>query len=110
MTQHDPPPDTPAAPAPANPPEEPDVSQLRFEQAIERLEGIIERVESGEAGLEESLRGYEAGMKLIRRCETILDAAEQRIRELTAGADGTLSGAESSQDASAEQDSGEASA
>ncbi|MEC9374201.1 MAG: exodeoxyribonuclease VII small subunit [Planctomycetota bacterium] len=54
-----------------------------FEQAVESLEQIIDRIESGEVGLEKSIREYERGMDLIRRCRTILDTAEQRVRELT---------------------------
>jgi len=61
-----------------------------FEQAIEQLEAITERIESGQVGLEESLKQYEQGMKLIGRCRGILDTAEQRIVELTAGAQGQL--------------------
>ena len=59
----------------------------KFEDAIEQLESIIEKVESGQIGLEESLLQYERGMKLIKQCRQILDAAEQRIEEL--GVDST---------------------
>lgn len=55
-----------------------DVS-LTFEQAMERIEAIIDRIESGRAGLEESIREYEAGAGLLRRCREILAAAEQRV-------------------------------
>lgn len=55
----------------------------KFEQAIEQLEQIIEGVESGDIGLEESLTQYEKGMKLISQCRSILAAAEKRIAELT---------------------------
>ncbi|MEX2217989.1 MAG: exodeoxyribonuclease VII small subunit [Phycisphaerales bacterium] len=55
-----------------------------FEQAIQHLEGIIERIESGEAGLEQSIAEYERGVALIRRCRQVLDRAEQRVEELTA--------------------------
>jgi len=54
-----------------------------FEAAIERLEGMIARIETGEVGLEESLTQYEEGMKLIRHCRAILDRAEQKVEELT---------------------------
>ncbi|MCC6680909.1 MAG: exodeoxyribonuclease VII small subunit [Phycisphaeraceae bacterium] len=68
----------------------PDVGKLRFEEAIEQLEALIERIESGEIGLEESLQQYEVGAKLIQRCRTILDSAEKKIAELTEGEDGEL--------------------
>lgn len=57
---------------------------LSFEQAVERVEAIIERIESGEAGLEDSIAQYEKGVVLLGRCRAILDRAEQRIEELTA--------------------------
>ena len=61
----------------------PGVGEVRFEEAIERLEAIIDRIERGEVGLEESLTEYERGVGLIRRCREILDKAEQRIAELS---------------------------
>jgi exodeoxyribonuclease VII small subunit len=57
---------------------------LSFEEALERVESIIERIESGEAGLERSIDEYERGMRLIRRCRSILDAAEQKVEEISA--------------------------
>jgi exodeoxyribonuclease VII small subunit len=55
-----------------------------FEESLAAVEAIIGRIESGEAGLEESIREYERGMGLIKRCRAILDRAEQRIEELSA--------------------------
>lgn len=56
---------------------------IRFEEAIEELESIIEQVESGQVGLEESLARYERGMKLVSQCRAILETAEKRIAELS---------------------------
>ena len=64
--------------------------KLRYEDAVEQLEQLIERIESGEVGLEESLKQYEHGAKLIQRCRAILDSAEKKITELTGGKDGGL--------------------
>ena len=64
----------------ANPPTD---KNLSFEQAIDRLEDIVERIESGEVGLEAALEQYEQGQSLIKRCRGILDKAERRIAELT---------------------------
>jgi exodeoxyribonuclease VII small subunit len=64
----------------------PAVEDMSFEEAAEELEAINDRIESGEIGLEDSLRAYERGMKLIARCRAILDAAEQRVEEIS-GAD-----------------------
>ena len=65
--------------------------KLKFEDAIEQLEQIIEGIESGDIGLEDSLAQYEKGMKLINQCRAILGTAEKRIAKLTADAEGKLS-------------------
>ena len=54
-----------------------------FEEALEELESIVERMEEGELSLEESLKLFERGMDLTRQCQKALDKAEQRIRTLT---------------------------
>lgn len=56
--------------------------KLAFEQAVAELESIIERIEQGEIGLEESLKQRQRGDKLIKRCRAILDAAEQELEEV----------------------------
>jgi len=53
-----------------------------FEASIERLEAVVDRLESGELSLEESLGAFEEGVALTRRCAAQLDAAEQRIEKL----------------------------
>lgn len=63
---------------------------LTYEQAIEKLESIIDQIESGDVGLEASLAQTEQGMKLIARCRAILDRAEQKIVELSVDDDGQL--------------------
>ena len=57
---------------------------MSYEQAIEELESIIERIEQGEVGLEESLAEYRQGAALLKRCRVILDVAEQQIEQMTA--------------------------
>lgn len=83
---------------------DPKADELSYEQAIDRLEALIERIESGEIGLEESLKQYEAGMALIRRCRAILSTAERKIAELTVGDDGTLTVAEEEDASAADED------
>ena len=53
-----------------------------FEDALEELETIVERMEDGDPSLEESLKLFERGMALTRKCQAALDNAEQRIRIL----------------------------
>ncbi len=50
-----------------------EVAKLSFESALTELEQMIERIESGSVGLEESLTEYERGVKLFHHCRTILD-------------------------------------
>ncbi len=54
-----------------------------FEEALENLEAIIDRIESGEIPLEQSIQEYEKGMKLIKQCREFLEKAEQRVSELS---------------------------
>ena len=53
-----------------------------FEQALSELEKIVEKVEQGEIGLEESIDQYAQGMKLITHCREVLDQAEKRIETI----------------------------
>jgi exodeoxyribonuclease VII small subunit len=61
---------------------------IAFEQALERLETIVEELEGGELTLEESLDRYEEGIRLSRHLTRTLDAAEQRIERLVEGPGG----------------------
>lgn len=63
---------------------------MKYEQAIEKLEALIDEIESGEVGLEDSLKHYEQGTKLIKNCRDILNTAESRIAELMQDDEGEL--------------------
>ena len=64
-------------------------SEPTFEEAMKRLETIVQAIEQGKIGLEESIKQYEEGMALIRRCRGVLSDAELKIQHLqAAGADG----------------------
>ncbi len=63
---------------------------MTFETAIARLEEIVHLLESGNAPLDVSLSLYEEGVALVRLCNTRLDNAQQRVKILTVGEDGTL--------------------
>ena len=54
-----------------------------FEQAMKRLEEIVEQMESGDLPLEELIVRYEEGMKLVKVCQERLASAEQRIEIIT---------------------------
>jgi len=53
-----------------------------YESLIEELRRIVSRLEEGNAGLEESIRLYERGTEIVKRCERRLEEAELRITEL----------------------------
>ena len=55
---------------------------LSFEDALERLEQLVRKLEGGELTLEDSLQTFEQGTALIRLCAERLEAAELRISEL----------------------------
>jgi exodeoxyribonuclease VII small subunit len=57
--------------------------QLNFETAMDRLEEIVEQMESGKMMLEELIGRYEEGMKLVKVCQERLASAEQRIEIIT---------------------------
>jgi len=61
-----------------------------FESALERLEAIVDRLESGEMPLEQALAAFEEGVMLSRRCAGELEAAERRIEILVGGESGAL--------------------
>lgn len=58
-----------------------------FEQAMTRLEKIVESIEQGKIGLEDSLKQFEEGMALIKHCRTVLSAAELKIQHLQVAGD-----------------------
>jgi exodeoxyribonuclease VII small subunit len=53
-----------------------------FEASLHRLTEVVEKLESGELGLEESLALFEEGVGLARSAQQRLDAAEKRVEEL----------------------------
>ncbi|AHK93697.1 exodeoxyribonuclease VII small subunit [Pseudomonas aeruginosa] len=53
---------------------------LDFEQSLTELQTLVERLESGELSLEESLGAFEQGIRLTRECQTSLSQAEQKGR------------------------------
>ena len=58
-------------------------AEANFEQAMKRLEEIVEKMESGDLPLEDLIVRYEEGMKLVKTCQERLAAAEQRIEIIT---------------------------
>lgn len=65
-------------------------AEPNFEDALTRLEGIVEAMETEELALETLLARYEEGLKLARLCHDKLSAAEVRLKKLEEDAGGAL--------------------
>ena len=61
-----------------------------FEEALQELEGIVNRLEQGDLPLEEALKFFEEGVKLSRYCHTKLDEAQKRVEILLKDESGKL--------------------
>ena len=55
---------------------------LDFEQSLSELQTLVERLESGELPLEESLSAFEQGIRLTRDCQSALTQAAQKVQIL----------------------------
>lgn len=56
---------------------------IHFEQSVTELEEIVRQLEKGELTLEDSLKQFEKGIGLARRCQDVLNQAEQKVEALT---------------------------
>jgi len=65
-----------------------DIANLSFEDALRALEDIVRKLEGGEVPLDSSIALYERGEKLRQHCQARLDAAQLKIEQIIAGADG----------------------
>lgn len=65
-------------------------AQLSFESALEKLEAIVESMESGEVPLAELLAKFEEGTRLLKVCEGRLKDAELKIEQLKKQKDGSI--------------------
>ena len=55
----------------------------QFEQSLDELEQLVQRMEKGDLSLDDSLAAYERGVSLYRHCQTALEQAELRVRLLS---------------------------
>ena len=62
--------------------------KVSFEKAMGRLEQIVESIETGKVGLEDAIKQYEEGMKLIGQCRQVLTDAELKIQQIQAAEGG----------------------
>ena len=63
---------------------------IRFEDAMLKLENIVRRLEAGALTLDESLSSFEEAVALVKLCNEKLEAADQKVRILTESADGSV--------------------
>lgn len=66
-----------------------DTETLSFEEALRRLEAIVQQLERGDVPLEQSITLYAEGDKLRAQCQARLAAAEARIQQIVSNADGS---------------------
>ena len=59
-----------------------DEQSYPFEASLEKLESLVEQMESGDLSLDESLKLFEQGIKLTRECQQALATAEQKVNLL----------------------------
>ncbi len=62
--------------------------ELNFEESMKRLEQIVSVLELGEAPLEESLKLFQEGTDLVRRCQNLLDNAKLQVKKIAISEDG----------------------
>jgi len=53
-----------------------------FEKALAELESLVDKLESGELSLDESLTRFQRGVELTRQCQAVLDRAQQTVETL----------------------------
>lgn len=64
--------------------------ELKFEDALKKLEGIVEGLEQGKISLEDSLKKYEEGIKFAKFCTEKLEEAERKIEIISKDKSGKL--------------------
>ncbi|MDI6756189.1 MAG: exodeoxyribonuclease VII small subunit [Thermodesulfobacteriota bacterium] len=66
------------------------MAEQKFEDAFQKLEGIVKKLEDGNLSLEESLKAFEEGVRLSRFCSKKLDEAEKKVEILLKDQSGRL--------------------
>ena len=62
---------------------EPDVSKMSFEEASAELEQILQKIDSGDQGLEDAMALHRRGQHLLAHCRSLLDRADQELKEVS---------------------------
>lgn len=65
------------------------MSEMKFEEALKKLERIVDELEKGGLSLDEALEKYEEGIRLSRACEKRLEVAKKKVEILLKSEDGS---------------------
>ncbi|SVB43326.1 uncharacterized protein METZ01_LOCUS196180 [marine metagenome] len=65
-------------------------SSPSFEEALQKLESLVEKMESGDISLEQSLEWFEEGIRLVKSCRKQMENAEQKVQSLIKDSKGKL--------------------
>ncbi len=65
-------------------------AEMKFEDALKKLEKVVEELESGDLPLDDSLKRYEEGVKLAQFCSKKLDSARRKVEVLVKSGAGKL--------------------
>lgn len=65
-------------------------SSPSFEEALQKLESLVEKMESGDISLEQSLEWFEEGIRLVKSCRKQMENAEQKVQSLIKDSEGKL--------------------
>ncbi|MDF1668991.1 MAG: exodeoxyribonuclease VII small subunit [Roseovarius sp.] len=68
------------------------ISKMSFEDAMRELEQVVGQLERGDVALEDSIKLYERGAELKKRCEAKLKDAEEKVAAITLNGDGQPTG------------------
>lgn len=64
--------------------------EFSFEETFNKLEEVVNQLETGEESLEKNLKLFEEGIKLSEKCRSILDNADQKIKDMLAKSDSSF--------------------
>lgn len=59
------------------------MAEIKFEEALKKLEKIVSDLEAGKLSLDESLKKYEEGVRLVAACSKLLEQAQKKVEVLT---------------------------
>lgn len=66
------------------------MAEMKFEEALKRLEKIVEALEEGDIPLDDALEKYEEGIKLSKLCAKKLEVAKKKVEILLKSEDGSI--------------------